>query len=68
MSTNLTPRKPVGMKQELFIVAISWGVGAGVGQLAVMPFGLANWPLWFGLCLGATSQSAIYFFRRSNSK
>lgn len=51
------------MKSEVFIVAVTWAVGAGLGQLLMLPFGMASGRLWFGLVLGATSQSVIYFYR-----
>lgn len=54
------------MKAELFVVASTWAVAAGIGQLMLWPFDAANWVLWFGLVIGATAQAAIYGHRRKN--
>jgi len=54
------------MKLELITVAMSWAIGAGIGQLVLMPFGLANAGVWFGMICGATAQSMIYFFRNES--
>ena len=50
---------------ELFIVATTWAIGAGLGQLVLVPFGGGNWALCLGLVLGATTQSAVYFYRKT---
>ena len=54
------------MKSELITVALSWAIGAGLGQLVLMPFSLANAGVWFGMICGATAQAAIYFYRNDS--
>lgn len=51
------------MKAELFVVATSWIIGAGIAQLILMLFGWANWTLFFGFVCGATGQAAVYYLR-----
>jgi hypothetical protein len=52
------------MKTELFVVASTWAVAAGIVQVMLWPFNAANWVLWFGLVIGATAQAAIYQHRQ----
>jgi hypothetical protein len=54
------------MKSEIFVVAATWVIGGGIGQLLMLPFGMASGRIWFGLVLGATAQSVIYYYRSRN--
>lgn len=51
------------MKRELFSVAMDWAVFGCLGQLMLVQFGMENWPIFFGLVIGATAQAAIYRIR-----
>lgn len=48
------------IKSELIPVAVTWFLGAGIGQLILMPIVPPNGSLWFGIVIGATSQAANY--------
>lgn len=48
------------MKHEIIATATAWAIGGALGQLALIPFGAANWSVWFGLVVGATCQTAVH--------
>lgn len=50
---------------ELLTVVTTWAIGSSLGQLALAPFGCENWALSIGLVLGATTQAAIYVYRKT---
>ena len=50
---------------ELLTVVTTWTIGSGLWQLALAPFGCENWALSIGLVLGATTQAAIYVYRKT---
>ena len=50
------------IRSEIFIVAAAWMIGGAIGQLLALPFGMASSRIWFGLVIGATSQSIFHYY------
>lgn len=54
--------RPKAIRSEIFIVAAAWAIGGAIGQLLALPFGMASSRIWFGLLVGATTQSIFHYY------
>lgn len=50
------------IRSEIFIIASAWAIGGAIGQLLVLPFGIASSRMWLGLVVGATAQSIFHYY------